>query len=207
MKSKKRRTATRKRRNERRQNRREIKKLCKANAILSTMTECYKMLNTMLMDTWDHTRVHCEAKEKTQNTHVLLLYYAVLHRIPKEEASPLFKLSCQVDPYISLAALLGVVWLLTLNICFQATQKPAIKPCGEKRKKFQGRPTHTQCLGLTVYCSATSNMHAEFTWMSYGVHKRCRMHFAWSSQMAESLFKRETSLWDHFKKVPLPLCS
>nr|AMQ81674.1 interleukin-7 [Trachinotus ovatus] len=43
-------TATRQRRNDQRKSK-EIKNLCKAKAILSTMTECYEMLNTLLMDT------------------------------------------------------------------------------------------------------------------------------------------------------------
>ncbi|KAM7390646.1 hypothetical protein PAMA_008706 [Pampus argenteus] len=49
VKSNEKRTATRRRRrNEERKRRREI---CKAKALLSTMTECYEMLNTILMGT------------------------------------------------------------------------------------------------------------------------------------------------------------
>ncbi|KAF3836045.1 hypothetical protein F7725_028603 [Dissostichus mawsoni] len=44
-----RRKAARKRRNN--QKKKEIKKLCKAEAILSAMTNCYQMLNTILADT------------------------------------------------------------------------------------------------------------------------------------------------------------
>ncbi|KAM7370041.1 hypothetical protein PAMP_011327 [Pampus punctatissimus] len=52
VKSNERRTATRRRRNEQnKKRRRETKTLCKAKAILSTMTECYEMLNTILMGT------------------------------------------------------------------------------------------------------------------------------------------------------------
>uniref|UniRef100_A0A3B4TJW4 Interleukin-7 n=1 Tax=Seriola dumerili TaxID=41447 RepID=A0A3B4TJW4_SERDU len=43
-------TATRQRRNEQRKSK-ETRNLCKAKAILSIMTECYEMLNTLLMDT------------------------------------------------------------------------------------------------------------------------------------------------------------
>lgn len=50
LRSKRRRT-TRQRRNEQRRSRRETNKLCKANTILSAMTECYQMLNTILMVT------------------------------------------------------------------------------------------------------------------------------------------------------------
>uniref|UniRef100_A0A3Q4GSJ5 Uncharacterized protein n=1 Tax=Neolamprologus brichardi TaxID=32507 RepID=A0A3Q4GSJ5_NEOBR len=42
-----RRGATRRRRNEGTKNRKETKKLCKAKAILSAMTECYEMLNSL----------------------------------------------------------------------------------------------------------------------------------------------------------------
>uniref|UniRef100_A0A669F7D9 Interleukin-7 n=1 Tax=Oreochromis niloticus TaxID=8128 RepID=A0A669F7D9_ORENI len=45
--SKRRRGATRRRRNEGTKNRKETKKLCKAKAILSAMTECYQMLNSL----------------------------------------------------------------------------------------------------------------------------------------------------------------
>lgn len=44
---KRRRGATRRRRNEGTKNRKETKKLCKAKAILSAMTECYEMLNSL----------------------------------------------------------------------------------------------------------------------------------------------------------------
>ncbi|XP_051266956.1 uncharacterized protein LOC127369524 isoform X2 [Dicentrarchus labrax] len=45
-KPKRRRTATRKRRNEPRKSK-ETRKLCKTKAVLSSMTTCYEMLNTM----------------------------------------------------------------------------------------------------------------------------------------------------------------
>uniref|UniRef100_A0A3P8QL11 Interleukin-7 n=1 Tax=Astatotilapia calliptera TaxID=8154 RepID=A0A3P8QL11_ASTCA len=44
---KRRRGATRRRRNEGTKNRKQTKKLCKAKAILSAMTECYQMLNSL----------------------------------------------------------------------------------------------------------------------------------------------------------------
>uniref|UniRef100_A0A8C9XXX3 Interleukin-7 n=1 Tax=Sander lucioperca TaxID=283035 RepID=A0A8C9XXX3_SANLU len=47
----KRRRATRQRRNEQKQCKKETKKLCKAKAILSAVTTCYQMLNTITMDT------------------------------------------------------------------------------------------------------------------------------------------------------------
>uniref|UniRef100_A0A8C2XDH4 Interleukin-7 n=1 Tax=Cyclopterus lumpus TaxID=8103 RepID=A0A8C2XDH4_CYCLU len=47
----KRRTATRQRRNKQKIKKKETKKLCRAEAILSAMTNCYQMLNTILIDT------------------------------------------------------------------------------------------------------------------------------------------------------------
>ncbi|XP_056290682.1 uncharacterized protein LOC130206652 [Pseudoliparis swirei] len=46
----KRRRATKQRRNKQKIRRRETKKLCRAEAILSSMTNCYQMLNTILID-------------------------------------------------------------------------------------------------------------------------------------------------------------
>ncbi|XP_077951875.1 uncharacterized protein LOC144389974 isoform X2 [Gasterosteus aculeatus] len=43
------RTATRRRRRNQQKTRRETKKLCKSKAILSAMTRCYQMLNSMQM--------------------------------------------------------------------------------------------------------------------------------------------------------------
>ncbi|KAF1372891.1 hypothetical protein PFLUV_G00254590 [Perca fluviatilis] len=45
------RRSTRQRRNEQKQYIKETKKLCKAKAILSAITTCYQMLNTITMDT------------------------------------------------------------------------------------------------------------------------------------------------------------
>lgn len=47
--TRRRRTAMRLRRNEQKKNTRETRKLCKAEAILTNMTECYKMLNARIM--------------------------------------------------------------------------------------------------------------------------------------------------------------
>lgn len=47
----KKRTVSRQRRNVQKTSKRETKKLCKAKAILSAVTKCYQMLNTILMGT------------------------------------------------------------------------------------------------------------------------------------------------------------
>uniref|UniRef100_A0A3Q3NIV4 Interleukin-7 n=1 Tax=Mastacembelus armatus TaxID=205130 RepID=A0A3Q3NIV4_9TELE len=51
IKLRKRRRTRRQRRNEQKKSKREIKKLCKAMVILSTLNECYEMMNTLLMHT------------------------------------------------------------------------------------------------------------------------------------------------------------
>lgn len=58
---------------------RESQKLCKANLTLSSMTECYEMLNNSL-DTWSWTQAHKKKKKKKENFHVLPvpLYFAIL---------------------------------------------------------------------------------------------------------------------------------
>lgn len=57
------RTATRRRRNE--QRKKEKKKLCRAKAILSNMTECYQILNTLRADVWDQTPENFKAKRQS----------------------------------------------------------------------------------------------------------------------------------------------
>lgn len=85
-----RRKATRKRRNN--QKKKEIKKRCKAEAILSAMTNCYQMLNTILADTWDQAQ--CEAKPCHPCQFSSL---AVLHWIMQAESFILFKLSVNLS--------------------------------------------------------------------------------------------------------------
>lgn len=85
--------------------------------------------------------------------------------------------------YISLAAVLGVVRLLTLPISFQAIQRQDIKPNAEEGSKAARQAgNHTQCLVPPVGCA----WHPlSSTRMSYGLHRR------WTRHSTKKLFDGE----------------
>lgn len=108
MSTTRRRATMRKRRNEQKRSRMEQKR-CKANAILSAMAECYMMLNTKLMDTW-----FCILKQKTGTSCQFFRTIRFLIGLHKRKL-PLHLSYPVQNQYISFAAVLGVVWLLTLS--------------------------------------------------------------------------------------------
>lgn len=141
--------ATRKRRHEQKISRRETRKLCKAMTILSAMTKCYQMLNTIWtpLTKLQHIGKHIGLCKRKLPLH---LSYLVKYQ------------------YISLAAVLGVVWLLTLQISFQATQTQAIKPTGkESSEVVQQNWTFTCCAQAQPCAAYATHHHAEFTRISY----------------------------------------
>lgn len=119
-----RRRTTRPRRHEHRRSK-ETKKLCRAMAFLSNITECYQMLNTRLVRNWPGSSTLWSKQLVAPRPFSGLCK----RKLPRY-------LSCPVKyQYISLAAVYGVVSLLTLEVVFQATEKEAIKPTGEESSK------------------------------------------------------------------------